>query len=390
MKTEIEKTIKYEIVEVFGRPIVSSRDCIELSDEIYQKTKAQLNFNTLRRFFGLVKAEYPPSHSTLAILSRYCGFNSIADISPVKIDRNPEQIESTSLLYYLVSLFNETGVMENNDKTFLSIVRHTIKFLHNHPGLTDKFQSLIAKTPNGQSFYFEQFVNVNQLNSYYGSGLRYYMNEKRTAEGKVFAYSVWLLKEWLSGNDSKVLQYAGQIREEKYTPKGNLYIDCRYYAALLLHARITGLQTEDILIDLYKFYSSAAVQNHAHAEQVFYFECIVAEALILAGYYEDALYYLSNAEVKQKKSECCNYVNSLQCVKLLAAIAVYKTKSSEKAVLIFDTIKPSEFLFISHRYYGIMYLHLANALKRKHSKYNETLQTLVENTGFTRLQTELI
>jgi len=390
MRTEIEKTIKHEIVEVFGRPIVSSRDCIELSDEIYQKTKAQLNFNTLRRFFGLVKADYPPSHSTLAILSKYCGFNSINDINPEKIDRNPEQVESASLLYYLVSLFNETAVMENSDKTFLSIVRHTIKFLHNHPGLTDKFQSLIAKTPNGQTFYFEQFVNVNQLNFYYGSGLRYYMNEKRTPEGKVFAYSVWLLRDWLAGNDAKVLQYAEQIREEKYTPKGNLYIDSRYYAAWMLHAQTTGLPAEEVLIDLYKFYSSAAVQNHAHAEQVFYFECIVAEALILAGYYEDALYYLGNAEVRQKKSECCKYVNSIQCVKLLTAIAFYKTKSNEKAVAIFDTIKPSDFFFISHKYYGILYLHLANALRRKHSKYNESLQTLVEKTGFTRLQTELM
>ena len=89
MRVAIESAIKEEIVNIFGRRIVSSRDCIQLSDEIFHKTKLQLNPNTLRRFFGLVKAAYPPSHSTLTILSKYCGsipiplsFTSNCQLSP--------------------------------------------------------------------------------------------------------------------------------------------------------------------------------------------------------------------------------------------------------------------------------------------------------------------
>ena len=391
MRSEIESAIKHEIVQVFGRPIVSSRDCIELSDEIYQKTKSQLNFNTLRRFFGLVKAEYPPSQSTLTILSKYCGFHSTDDIYHIKQTvYHPGQVEPTSLLHYMVSLFDEMPAKESCDKTFLSLVRHTIKFLHQHPMLTDKFQSLVAKTINGQSFYFEQFVNVDKLNFYYGSGLRYYLNEKRTAEGRIFAWSVSLFKEWLSGNNDKVLQYGEQIHREKYIPNRNLFIDCRYYTSLLLYSDATGTPVEETLIDLYKFYSSAGVQGHPHFEQLFYFECVVSEALILSGHYEDAMYYLGQAETRQKNMQYCKYTTSLQNIKLLNAIACYKTGLHENAVDIFNTIRPSDFFFISHKYYGIMYLGLANELKRKHSRYNESLQTLVKETGFERFKKEFI
>jgi hypothetical protein len=50
------------------------------------------------------------------------------------------------------------------------------------PGAFDRFQRAIAKTRNGQEFYFEQFVNLDELNSFYGDGLRYYFmkNKLRT------------------------------------------------------------------------------------------------------------------------------------------------------------------------------------------------------------------
>jgi hypothetical protein len=90
MRVAVESAIKEEIVNIFGRRIVSSRDCIQLSDEIFQKTRLQLNPNTLRRFFGLVKAAYPPSHSTLTILSKYCGFQSVEEVT---INRNDDYEE---------------------------------------------------------------------------------------------------------------------------------------------------------------------------------------------------------------------------------------------------------------------------------------------------------
>src|ERR1700676_5430504 len=201
MRLEYKDAVKLEIEYVFGRRIVSSRDCLDLRDEIYQKTQKQLNPNTLRRFFGLVKAEYPPSHSTLTILSQYCGFHSAEDIYELK--QQPfggNSIEQGNLVYYFVSLFEDITVKNNCDETFLTLVAHTIKFLNNNLALVDKFQSLVAKTKNGQVFYFENLVNIDQFNFYYTNGLRYYLNEKRTSEALIFAHSILVFKYWLNHN----------------------------------------------------------------------------------------------------------------------------------------------------------------------------------------------
>src|SRR5437764_1300000 len=72
--------LKHEVEETFGRRIISSRDCIQLSEDIYFKAGDLINPNTLRRLYGLVKADYPSSTSTLSLLAKYCGFNSLDDL----------------------------------------------------------------------------------------------------------------------------------------------------------------------------------------------------------------------------------------------------------------------------------------------------------------------
>ena len=80
MKQEALSALKKELEQNFGRKIISYRDCVQLVEDIYQKTESTVNVNTLRRFFGLVKTNYTASRSTLLILSKYCGFNSPDEI----------------------------------------------------------------------------------------------------------------------------------------------------------------------------------------------------------------------------------------------------------------------------------------------------------------------
>ena len=80
IKDSLVRLLKSEVEETFGRRIISSRDCIHLSEEVYFKSGYRINHNTLRRFYGLVKADYPPSTSTLTIISKYCGFNSLEEV----------------------------------------------------------------------------------------------------------------------------------------------------------------------------------------------------------------------------------------------------------------------------------------------------------------------
>src|SRR5438309_7141696 len=114
MKYQVEALIKTEIEHIFGRSIVSSRDCIQLSYDVFQKTKCQLNPNTLRRFFGLVKATYPPSHSTLTILSKYCGFYSVDEVITLRKEDNAPDIDPENVLHFMVSLFRDITASDTN------------------------------------------------------------------------------------------------------------------------------------------------------------------------------------------------------------------------------------------------------------------------------------
>ena len=387
MRPDLNSVIKNEIEFVFGRRVVSSRDCIELSEAIFNRTQHQLNPNTLRRFFGLVKANYAPSQSTLTILSKYCGFNSVEDVYNVKQEKdNPELIEPESLLHYFVSIFEETRVDEYCDRTFLSMVKHTVLFLDSHPFLADKFQNLISKTKNGQEFYFERFVQTDKLNSYYEKGLRYYLNEKQAPASIIFANSVLILKHWLNGNRDKVNEYAEVLLEHKSPELKNPHIDPRYFASLLFYADVNRITFEETLVDIYQFHT-AAVQYWTH-DELFYFEYVLSEALTLTGHYPDALFYISQFEKRSQKNQYCALTISFENLKLLKSLCQYKEKDST-AQDTFVELDPSGFHFTSKRFMGTLYMYLSNVFKRKSEKYTESFNDLVVQTGFERLQTAL-
>lgn len=382
---EQKAAIKGELERVFGRCITSSRDCIDLSDDIFRKTQKQINPNTLRRIFGLVKAEYPPSQSTLDILSKYCGFYTVEELYTTKQKVNKDDIVyQEQLLNYIVTLFIQTPVKDLLDKTFLTLAKHTISLLNNNDLLADKFMNVVSKTKTGQDLYFENFVNVDNLNSYYGNSLRYYLHAKGTEEASLFAHSLITLKYWLNNNQEKILHQGDYLLYRNQAAENIApYIMTRYFAALLFYAGAASMSADEILIDIYKYYSLPGLNNNN--EQLIYFEYVIAEALMLTGHSQDALYYLRNYRSSFNKSEYSTFFISLDNFKLLDALVHYQTGKFKTAERIFDEIITSDFHFLNKHFASILYLQLMNKLKRKNNKIAETRTKLIQQTGFIRL-----
>lgn len=180
MEVKDTNTLKQEIERKFGRRVLSSADCLQLCTEISAWTKTKVSFNTLRRFFNLMKADHHPSLYTLNTLSSYCGFSSFDDFMKTRTHvSSTENAEASFLLNYLVMLFKNVEITDINDATYFNLVQLTINFLEQHSYLVDRFQKEIAQTRNGQRFYYEQFIHVDKLNSFYGEGLQYYLYEKK-------------------------------------------------------------------------------------------------------------------------------------------------------------------------------------------------------------------
>jgi len=56
-----------------------AKDCVDLSEQIYAKTRRQVSSTTIKRFFGLIKSEFKPSKYTLDSLSEFVGFKDWHD-----------------------------------------------------------------------------------------------------------------------------------------------------------------------------------------------------------------------------------------------------------------------------------------------------------------------
>lgn len=388
MRSEVEAVLRHEIEHVFGRSIISSRDCIDLSEEIYKRTQQQLNPNTLRRFFGLVKAEYPASQSTLAILSKYCGYYSVEDAyRQKKAKSTDDSIDQESLIYYFDSLFREMTLRDVYDKHFFTVVKHTIKFLNNNIGVADRFQRMISKTRNGQDVYFEQFVNIDKLNDYYGDGLRYYLNEKQTAEAIVFANSLLVFKYWLTAEPEKLKQHAESILNEAGCSAQKYFVCARQFAAILYHSHATGANINETLINIYRYHGG--LNKDTNAYQRAHFEYVIAEALTLTGHYLEALYYLGQTYPSLSNKSMHLAFFTEQNYKLLKALCLYKLGREPEAGFVFDEIKPSDFLFINKKFAGILYHYLAAGLRRKNIRYRQSLSSLIRETGFAIFESTL-
>ena len=72
--------LKKKVESTFGQKIRNRGDCERLSEMIFDVTKQQLSYNTLRRFFGLASSTKPRLF-TLNVLSVFIGYQSYQDFS---------------------------------------------------------------------------------------------------------------------------------------------------------------------------------------------------------------------------------------------------------------------------------------------------------------------
>lgn len=371
-------SLKKELESSFGRRIKSSRDCIQLVEDIYHKTGETINSNTLRRFFGLVKADYPASHSTLNILSKYCGFNSIDEIEQISSSDNGESaVHKEEIVRYMVSLFRTSEVFINQEKVFYPIVEQTIAFLERNPSLIDKFQREIAKTSTGQCYYYEKLVNIDRLNGYYGDGLRHYLRSNNTDEGKIFAHSIQVFRHWLTRNSDQLGRHMAELSELSAATNFPQHILGRLIAAKLYDAHVNGDGIDRILAEAKKYHGAIKAKREDSSFSFPDFELIICEALLLTGNLEEGNEYIWHG--KSYLSASGQDKNSL--FNLWEDFA-YSRKGSQKKKKRSSANRQVFYYSFAKKYSTIIKL-LSESTRR--STRNQQLSELVRETGYRRL-----
>ncbi len=377
MKSELFPTLRKELENSFGRKVISSRDCLQMVDDIYQKTGYTINANTLRRFFGLVKSNYSASPSTLSILLKYCGFNSPDELrnlsAAVGTDSN---INKEEVHHFLVSLFKN---LPNDDSSpaIELLIQQTVSFLDRNPEMIEKFQREIAATQAGQ-YYFERSVNMDRLNGYYGEGLRFYMRSRNTTEAIVFANSVLVLRYWLTNNNEMLENSMAAMSGITVNNSYPSHIMARFIAAKLFYAHTKGESIDRILADASRYYTiNVAKSGNTNSD----FELILAEALALTNHCPEAGDYIKKGKSRSgalKRNYDGDIVFGIW-EKIINAkrSATLKTIINPTKQNIAAMIPTSPLI---KRYYTLLYMR-ANSARAKKANYGD----LITETGFSRL-----
>ncbi len=375
MRKKISSVLQGQLEENFGRKIMTSKDCQELSESIFLEVGEKIHPNTLRRFFGLVKAAHLPSKFTLEVFARYCGYQNLQELPEDVAESNDVNVSAADLLHLLTDLFATNA--SSSDDSFLQQTSLIVRFLSSHPSLANKFHKEIAKTVNGQKYYFEQFIQFDRLNSSFGDGLNYYLKEKKTKEAQIFGHSLLAFRYWLTMDNEMFKRHYKDLT--RYEPDHTIhpFVSGRYFATCLFHYHIKERKATEILEKAQEFYKNVRPPADKYADFPC-FELTFSEGLALTGYHAEALTYLDEVGPLESDDEIiCN--DLVQQINLIRAYCLSHVGAKKEAQQLLETTPPSNYYFISRKYKTLLYLLTTrNISKNYNSKIDQQIEHLIE------------
>ena len=239
----VEGILIKAVEKKFGFKIVNRGDCEKLSEVIHEQTSKNVNYNTLRRIYGLAKP-VKTRKDTLDVLSQYVGYESFyhfVNAAPYEISWESrlhlyelkDNKDTKALLLFLeqksqrgedivlpiINLIREfllakrihelntlfaSEVLSNNIITYKQklIIGNSVGILLRGIILSKQEINLLCKTPFFGATIFEIFVDYSFLNGYYAVFLKYF-KEKQNYKNKLFVSCLLNLKSFLNNEKIK-------------------------------------------------------------------------------------------------------------------------------------------------------------------------------------------
>ncbi|MDB9859310.1 hypothetical protein OAC43_01220 [Flavobacteriaceae bacterium] len=242
----MEKNLIKAVEKKFGFKILNRGDCEKLSEVIHEQIDKNINYNTLRRIYGLAKP-VKTRKDTLDVLSQYVGYISyyhyvneapyeISWESRLHLYELKDNKDTKALLLFLerkaqraedivlpiINLIREfllakrirelnilfaSDVLKNNIVTYNQklIIGNSAGILLRSIKLSKQEINLLCKTPFFRATIFEIFVDYSFLNGYYAVFLKYF-SEKKDYKNKLFVKCLLNLKSFLNNEKIKDIQ----------------------------------------------------------------------------------------------------------------------------------------------------------------------------------------
>ncbi len=336
--------LKQEVESCLDSPILYSKDCIRLSQLIFETTRSIISPNTLRRFWGFEYSAFFPSYSTVEILEL---FVSLSRKNKVHSDQALFVLDFFEPLH-----FQEIGA---DDKTFQASCRKIALFLKSNPLVFQEVMIPLAQSALGRKYFYELFPDYSWLNHGLDLGYYHYLSHSVSKNDLLFGHAILFFSAYLK-NDSLVM-------EEKYlaiqtiwnTHKGEVhpFVAGRVYFTFILMSDKDNLAS---ILDAARDYQKKLPRHSVGEFKEFPgFHYFVADALYQKGLIKDLFFFTSialNEFLVFQEFEWKGYYDQL---KVFHAFALSGLKKKREALNIFQKVKTSDYYFISREYYLNIY-----------------------------------
>ena len=395
--------LKKEIELNFGRKILSRGDCEELSELIYQNTYKDINYNTLRRLFGLAKGTTPRKY-TLDLLSVYVGYQSYNDFlkryNTIDDWRDWENVfdyldnQSTDELIELLSSERRKGRDFNNIiitvcrefmirkkyESFLKLINqpwlafknreynhvimlgNSIGTLMRKEEIPQAVQLNFLHSQNYLDIIYKIYIDYSSFKNYYGKQIDYvYANLKKfDPETQIFTTALKILKETMLNG----IEF-GRLLENK-VPKISQSLHPiligRIYSLKLTFSKNNEILNRRILRE----FEDLILKNPQRISEYLY------EVMNTAFYFNDfVLFECIYKLIQNKNINPLFWYHNYHYVMIRLIIIYYYLHLGElqKAKQLFTNFKPQSFRGSFKKFHGLFFhiadYHIANKPKEK-------------------------
>lgn len=356
----------------FGRTITTSKDCIDLTNALLKiNNSANLNSQTIRRLFGLVKNDFSPSIYTLDLLAQYVANSYWADYNfKEQTENNTLALADWIIDYYANEKFGFTQVVdliaESEDLQNMLLVK-------------------LAKLKSAHWMLFEHRPLRDSLNKKsYTKALEVYLDNKGTTEAEIFVYGMFFKRALLSQNKNDIEKYYHIIDNITLTKDVHNIPAGRKFGIPLLYF---NLKKDEINFNK-AFNEALSIRDNYTSKMDYYgtnFDSTIIEHLLLIGRYEE-IKIVWGLHLKSKVKYCTTLDSECyQQFNLLVEAYAFGQQKFYKKIMKFDSNK----MRVGERkYYNLFFLAYLIKFTKKSSqqkliKLNIQFKELIEDTGYT-------
>lgn len=373
------------IQQTFGSKILYSKDCLLISDDIYDKIQVRISAQTLRRLMNFIDDGVKISNTSLNYLSIYCGYENYKDFT--ELYNTDNVIVDSKDINFIKLFFSINPKNSETDENYHNASKNIAKLLYTNNELLNSTSTFLSKNKAAQIFFFERFPFIDTISSGFSIHLTKYIKEKNNFEAQLFGYSLLFFGLALSNKEERSF-YINKINAIPDNLISHPFLLARKYASNILDNYLDENSEE-----LEKWISLSIIEatNNKWKKEFInfpYFQFILSDIFNLIERPVESEIMLQICELDYKRlpgfSLDEGYIEALDLIK---AINLFQLGNYTDAKRILKRNKSKDIVFIMHDYFLIQRLLVEiNFIQSKESikykKMHAEIMHLINKTKF--------